>query len=461
MKKGAGRKGLSRFAAVCLSAAVLTAALWTALAAPAFAITVPKKDKGGTGEETFASAFRKGEIENNGGHFVRVGDKVYFRQYGKRTLDSPHVNGKFLNAGTGEGKSKITYYDLTEKSVRAAFDDDGVGELYAAPSGFWLERAADGPYYTDAYLVSPGGEELACLSGMDILGISDDGGFLALRDLDTEGDLCIVNSSEEPGEDGPQIVTRAIPEEMETLEYCGMYGEWMIFLACDTEAKTNALYSLSGVSGELTCLGEIEVPYAENGNFNLALLTQQFLSDEKGIYLSAACFQGRAAALGSYVCVGAVPGEEDSAYVITDITQADPDLPSDLIEIPVLGLFEPGEPEIVPARKGTLELSLDYCGDLIYVDSPYSAWVLREDFVKEYDYWDEAEPVDIIQDMSVIGETAYVIRATVLRVPDSDWYPHYAMLSMTWERIPFGQGDVRSDGYAKSVQTMAQMFESY
>ena len=69
------------------------------------------------------------------------------------------------------------------------------------------------------------------------------------------------------------------------------------------------------------------------------------------------------------MCVGAVPGEEDSAYVITDITQADPDLPSDLIEIPVLGLFEPGEPEIVPARKGTLELSLDYCGDLIYVDS--------------------------------------------------------------------------------------------
>ena len=157
MKKGAERTGLRRLAAACLSAAVLTAALWSALAAPALAVTVPKKEK--AGEETFADAFRRGEIENNGGHFVRVGDRVYFRQYGKGTLDSPHVNGKFLNAGTGEGSSKITYYDASEQSVRAAFEDDGAGELYATPDGFWLERAADGPYYTDAYLVTPEGEE--------------------------------------------------------------------------------------------------------------------------------------------------------------------------------------------------------------------------------------------------------------------------------------------------------------
>ena len=189
-----------------------------------------------------------------------------------------------------------------------------------------------------------------------------------------------------------------------------MYGEYMIFFACDLESKANTLFSLSGVSGELTCLGEIEVPYAEGGYFNPALLTQQFLSDEKGIYLTAACFKGRAAALCSYVCVGAVPGEENSAYVITDITQADPDLPSDLIEVPTLDLFEPGEPEIVNAKRGTLALSKDYCGDLVYIDSPYSAWVLRKDYVKEYDYWDEDSPIEIIQDMSVIDDTAYVIR---------------------------------------------------
>ena len=460
MKKGMERTGLRRLAAACLSAAVLTAALWSALAAPALAVTVPKKEK--AGEETFADAFRRGEIENNGGHFVRVGDRVYFRQYGKGTLDSPHVNGKFLNAGTGEGSSKITYYDASEQSVRAAFEDDGAGELYATPDGFWLERAADGPYYTDAYLVTPEGEELVSLGGKDILGISEDGRFLAVRDLDTAGDLCIVGVPASDEEEEPQIVTRATPEEMESLEYCGMYGEYMIFLACDLESKVNTLFSLSGVSGELTCLGEIEVPYAEGGYFNPALLTQQFLSDEKGIYLTAACFKGRAAALCSYVCVGAVPGEENSAYVITDITQADPDLPSDLIEVPTLDLFEPGEPEIVNAKRGTLALSKDYCGDLVYIDSPYSAWVLRKDYVKEYDYWDEDSPIEIIQDMSVIDDTAYVIRATVMRTPDEDdWYPHYALLSMAWERVPFGQGGVLTDGYAKSVQTMAQMFESY
>ena len=63
----------------------------------------PKPFKAGETDtpSVFGEAFLEGEVENNGGFFVRVGDTVYFREYGQDVLPETALFGEFITtAGT-------------------------------------------------------------------------------------------------------------------------------------------------------------------------------------------------------------------------------------------------------------------------------------------------------------------------------------------------------------------------
>ena len=87
------------------------------------------------------------EIENNGGFFIRVGNKIYFRRYGHHTLESNALFGQFLeNSYSGEDTENISAmlaYDMETGQVTEVFEDAGYGRLFAGDGGFYCKRAGD------------------------------------------------------------------------------------------------------------------------------------------------------------------------------------------------------------------------------------------------------------------------------------------------------------------------------
>ena len=88
-------------------------------------------------------AYRDGTIENNGGLFVGVGDRVYFREQDAEHAYSPAMWGEFLTQPESATESRILYYDSITGKTREAFEDSGYGAFFAGNGGFYLNRIAD------------------------------------------------------------------------------------------------------------------------------------------------------------------------------------------------------------------------------------------------------------------------------------------------------------------------------
>ena len=69
------------------------------------------------------------EIKNKT-YFVKIGDKVYFRKFGKNALPRDMQLHDYLEYPTGEKGSFIATYDTKTKKVSKAFDDNGSFFVY-------------------------------------------------------------------------------------------------------------------------------------------------------------------------------------------------------------------------------------------------------------------------------------------------------------------------------------------
>ena len=68
------------------------------------------------------------EISINGDYFVKVGDKVYYREYPQNALESSALYGDFLMHPTGK-ESSVMCYDTTTKTSTTLFKDKGNGKI--------------------------------------------------------------------------------------------------------------------------------------------------------------------------------------------------------------------------------------------------------------------------------------------------------------------------------------------
>ena len=72
-------------------------------------------------------------------YFQKIGDKVYFRKFGKNALLKTAEWGSHISYPTGEKGSFIAVYDNTTKEVSKAFDDAG-GEFYYMNNRFFTQH---------------------------------------------------------------------------------------------------------------------------------------------------------------------------------------------------------------------------------------------------------------------------------------------------------------------------------
>ena len=72
-------------------------------------------------------------------YFLKIGDKVYFRKFGKNALSKSAPWAAYLSYPTGEKGSFIAVYDNATKEVSKAFDDAG-GEFYYMNNRFYMQH---------------------------------------------------------------------------------------------------------------------------------------------------------------------------------------------------------------------------------------------------------------------------------------------------------------------------------
>lgn len=121
------------------------------------------------------------KISNNGGYFVGVEDKVYYREYGPYSLNGIALYGEFLG-GESYGGSTIKCLEpgKAEPSVIAE-SDDGYGKLYYH-RGFLYSQRLENYENSVIYRINLENGDWENLCTGTLLGGSEDGRYLAISE---------------------------------------------------------------------------------------------------------------------------------------------------------------------------------------------------------------------------------------------------------------------------------------
>ena len=141
-------------------------------------------------EGLFAKAFADGQVENNGGLFVRVGNRVYFRVYDKRALALTTMGDSFIDEVRADCPSKLMYFDLDKDETVEACTVAGIGPLYATTDGICIMSYPDG--YPSTTLVDENGNINETYLPANITGVSPDGRDITVGESDENDDIIPV-----------------------------------------------------------------------------------------------------------------------------------------------------------------------------------------------------------------------------------------------------------------------------
>jgi len=142
-----------------------------------------KNDTKKRGENKDNSKIQNENIINNGAYFVKIGSDIYFRKYGEYALEKNALFGEFLEYPTFTGISWICRLREDGK-VEELFKDSGYGKLYYSNQRFYLSEMTDDGT-SKSYSVNMEGEDRKELGAGAILGISENGQYLAKGDWDS------------------------------------------------------------------------------------------------------------------------------------------------------------------------------------------------------------------------------------------------------------------------------------
>ena len=356
------------------------------------------------------------DVENNGGNFVRVGNRVYFRNYTDGGLPEIALFGEFLNVAE-ERQTSIWYYDQETGETGRFYDEKGFGPLWYGTDGFYLTGVRDGVSHSFFYPDGIGAvEEFG--PGL-IKGVSEDGQYAAFWTMEGNGGQEILTVLR-----GTESAASVRPDGVNYSDFCGIMGPETIWLCHGDDG--DSVWELNGETGEFLCLGL--VPKADGMSW---AEVKQFVPDGNDFFLMLGWYEGTGHFLADYACMKGTLGKEDSLSLVTldDKERNDTENP------PKLLLTDPGEVMPVERVGGEVELTDYYSGDLIWCDSPFGATRLIPNFIEKnpYDGGDK-----IIQAAEVIGDAAYLIVASVEPSPEDDigWRTAYRQTGLEYLRVP-------------------------
>ena len=295
------------------------------------------------------------DVENNGGAYVRVGERVYFRKYGPDALDTLAMFGEFVNGWVTGNESEIVFRDLKTGTLKTAFKDTGYGGLYVADNAFYLQERINRDDYVVRY--SPDGGTCETVRKGTLLDITDSG-LLAIQQY--EG----ATTSFYFYRDGKEV--GSYQSETGYL-YAGLSDDGLFLLrdedrseAADGGGVTCGLWQLTPDGGTPIRLGTL--PQVE---YTYGAEAEQFLSTGAQIGLVVGYYAGTGHFLNDVTVVTATPGAENSLSVL-DTAELDTDAEEGPESLPKLTVSEGGDIVCVPRLSGEVQIGwkADDNGDL-------------------------------------------------------------------------------------------------
>ncbi len=359
------------------------------------------------------------EVVNNGGNYVSVGGKVYFRRYGADALWKRTVFGEFTGPwNAANGMSTLMAYDPAAGTVETVCRESGTGALWYGDGGFYLrERMAGGDYVTWCAL---DGTDVRTLCAGEPLGVTDSG-LLAVKSQASgpsyAWDFTFYREQKPVGE------LRGVEENY---TFAGLTDDGLFLLLQGDAGADGAdtVYQLTP-TGKLLLLGALPAT-TEEGPYYVVEVNRFAAADGK-VELGVGYYAGTGYFLGEFVFAEADVGQEGSLRAVeTDVEGEDGGLPR-------LAVDGDGGISLVPVLDG--ELFADWeTGDLQVFEN--GSWkVLAEELCPALG--DGFGYRRIVQDMDYIDSAAYVTLASALAAPADSvgWRDAYALLGMRYLEV--------------------------
>ena len=389
------------------------------------------------------------DVENNGGEYVRVGERVYFRKYGTNALDTLATFGEFVHGWVTGDESEIMFRDLKTGAVQTAFKDTGYGGLYVADNSFYLQERINSKDYVVRY--SPDGADCETVREGTLLDITDSG-LLALQHY--EGNTTSYYFYRDGKEIGNYQYETAYT-------YAGLSDDGL-FLLCDEDRSqaadgggvTYGLWQLTpdGTLIRLGTLPQVELTYGAE--------PEQFISSGTQIGLVVGYYAGTGHFLNDVAVVTAMPGAEGSLSVFD--TNVHTEIYLDSGYLPRLSFNGDGEIVTVEYLPGEVQIGWEEenNGDLrVYDGERWQTFVWG--FLPER--LDGSGYQRISQQLEYVGDTVYVTLANAYASPldDIGWRSAFRLLNMSYLAVSGGgqQTELASVDYDTVVQGNAWFIE--
>ncbi len=364
----------------------------------------PEEADNKTAAGDFAGAFADGKVENNGGYFVRVGDKVYYRVYHVRALERTSISQFFLDEKDATFPSELYCYDLKTEETEKICDVAGQGKLYAVTEGFCL-RTPDG---FQTKLVRPDGSDGGIYGKGAIECVSKDGRSACFAVYQDD-----VRPKHALFRDGQQI-TLLSEEGSDYLDIEGFAGNDLIGMRYHEDDNEYAVFSCDE-NGNDTELGIIPTP---EGFAYMTPEWEQLAYDPSRFYFMIGFYEGSGHFLQSWECMEAVANQAGSLKIFHDSANDTAVAYGEeyIDRVPRIFLSDAGA-GLTPYATGDVFLSEGSYGDLQYCDGN-GYQTLEKNYSPENDEWTRYDT--FLQDAVVFGDKVFVISADVNRDEPAD-----------------------------------------
>ena len=339
------------------------------------------------------------EVLNNGGNFVSVDGKVYYREYGQYSISGIAMGGAFLEQRENYGGAILRYVEGDGEPKTLAEYDEGYGPLYYHDGYLYSQTKVN---YSESAVyrtnIEDGKSEIVCEG--NLLGGSADGRYLAVEEYkDNKNSIKILDGGI-PGK------ADCAPEEG-YYQYVASYKD-KIFMTYAESYEDQWLLQFD-YQGNLVTLAKLPAFYDGATNYGYA---NRFKIENDEITFAWELYEG-------------------SGHFLNE---------SYVVKVPVCNSPEGVDPKhpLYDAKAEPMNLFGDGADDS-YVTAYKN--VFGSDETKEAMIESIERPVSdgkgtavIVQTMERVGEDYYAIVATAHRDPMEDigWRWSYQMLSLEY-----------------------------
>ncbi|MBO4890146.1 MAG: hypothetical protein J5574_04060 [Lachnospiraceae bacterium] len=401
-----------------------------------------KEPESATEEESepaglFAKAFADGQVENNGGMFVRVGDRVYYRVYSPRAVELTVIGYPSVDEVDADQPSKLMYYDLdAEKSVEVS-EVKGIGNLYATVDGICIDSYPDGSHSTT--VIDENGEVNEHYLDGNITGVSDDGRSVVIGESDENDSIipCLYR-------DGKKIGNPNEGGSKERFSSLGFAGDCLISGRTSEDYNSYSVYSYLDTD-ETIKLGDVE-PF-DMETYTLSPIVEDMVSNGRKGYITVAFRDGTANALTEWRIYSFDAGKPGSLEIFKEGGPAE----EYDYEIPKVNAGGDYAPYLSSHVVGDVYLSEGTWGDLMGIAPDCKKVLIRENYVSKPDEM-MTYMTNIENGYCFSNNAAFFHEVSGQRSPDEDigWRWAYELIEIDYRMFRFDKDHTDEKGWPQS-----------